>query len=158
MASAQTEGLAELLSSLKLHDKIADADAWCIAQGADEIADLDGEEDLTEELADHLALPRIKKNKLIAALKAAAGTTPVDVTDTPRPAQVPLPDGCEFLAFLTHSWVKDGLDRDTHSRVGKINDYLKSRGVVTWFDGDRMEGDFYSLDKSAGNKLVAPPR
>ena len=41
-----------------------------------------------------------------------------------------------------------------HSSVGKINDYLKSRGVVTWFDGDRMEGEIVDyvvsgIDKSA---------
>ena len=62
--------------------------------------------------------------------------------------------GCEFLAFLTHSWVKDALDRDTHARVSRVNDYLKARGMVTWFDGDRMEGEIVDhmvdgIDKSA---------
>ena len=107
MASAQTKGLRGAAVSLKLQDKIADADAWCIAQGADEIADLDGEEDLAGVIADAL---RIKIQLNYRQLKVAAGTTPVGVTDTPRPAQVPLPDGCEFSAFLTHSWVKGEAD------------------------------------------------
>ncbi|EOD41046.1 hypothetical protein EMIHUDRAFT_222110 [Emiliania huxleyi CCMP1516] len=55
--------------------------------------------------------------------------------------QLPLPDGCLYHAFLTHSWVKDGKGRDTHARVSRINDHLKARGMVTWFDGDRMEGE-----------------
>lgn len=40
--------------------------------------------------------------------------------------------------FLTHDWGENGL---THKRVSKINDSLKKRGIVTWFDGDRMKGD-----------------
>ena len=67
---------------------------------------------------------------------------------------VPLPAGCDFHAFLTHSWVKDEKGRDTHARVSNINDYLKSRGMITWFDGDRMEGQVVDqmingIDKSA---------
>ena len=69
-------------------------------------------------------------------------------------AELSMPDGCEFHAFLTHSWIKDGKGRDTHARVSKVNDYLKSRGIVTWFDGDRMEGQIVDqmvkgIDKSA---------
>ena len=62
--------------------------------------------------------------------------------------------GCEFHAFLTHSWVKDAMGRDTHARVSRINDYLKARGMATWFDGDRMEGEIVDqmvkgIDQSA---------
>ena len=71
-----------------------------------------------------------------------------------RAEEVRVAAGCEFLAFLTHSWVKDALDRDTHARVSRVNDYLKARGMVTWFDGDRMEGEIVDqmvdgIDKSA---------
>ena len=41
-------------------------------------------------------------------------------------------------AFLTHTWVPDSLGRDNHARVGRVNEGLKARGLVTWFDADRM--------------------
>ena len=43
--------------------------------------------------------------------------------------------------FLTHDWGKDELGRDNHQRVLKINAYLKNRGLITWFDSDRMIGE-----------------
>ena len=46
----------------------------------------------------------------------------------------------QFHVFLTHTWNKDALGRDTHARVGRIQGYLKSRGVIAWFDEERMQG------------------
>jgi hypothetical protein len=43
-------------------------------------------------------------------------------------------------AFLTHTWRKDDLGRDNHARVSRVNDALKRRGIITWFDEDRMTG------------------
>ena len=45
-----------------------------------------------------------------------------------------------FDAFLTHDWGTDSLGRKNHDRVAAINVALKKRGVVTWFDSDRMTG------------------
>jgi len=42
--------------------------------------------------------------------------------------------------FLTHTWVKDELNRDNHARVGTVNKLLKDQGFQTWFDEDKMEG------------------
>ena len=42
--------------------------------------------------------------------------------------------------FLTHDWGKDEHQRDNHSRVNIINDALKKKGYITWFDQDRMQG------------------
>ena len=42
--------------------------------------------------------------------------------------------------FLTHTWVKDELNRDNHARVGTINKLLKAQGFKTWFDEDKMVG------------------
>lgn len=39
------------------------------------------------------------------------------------------------MVFLTHNWA-DG----NHERVTAINAALQRRGIVTWFDSDRMEG------------------
>ena len=47
--------------------------------------------------------------------------------------------------FLTHTWIKDGRGRDTHARVGRVNDYLKTRGVLCWYDSERMEGSIRRL-------------
>jgi len=42
--------------------------------------------------------------------------------------------------FLTHTWVKDKLNRDNHARVGTVNNLLKDQGFKTWFDEDKMVG------------------
>ena len=46
-----------------------------------------------------------------------------------------------YHVFLTHDWGKDEHGRDNHARVSEINDALKERGFVTWFDSDRMTGN-----------------
>jgi hypothetical protein len=43
--------------------------------------------------------------------------------------------------FLTHDWGDDETGRSNHDRVAKINQALKNRGLITWFDEDRMEGN-----------------
>mmetsp|Transcript_15949 Transcript_15949/g.23305 ORF Transcript_15949/g.23305 Transcript_15949/m.23305 type:complete len:141 (+) Transcript_15949:255-677(+) len=40
--------------------------------------------------------------------------------------------------FLTHDW---GVGQANHRRVAEINDALKEKGLITWFDTERMEGD-----------------
>ncbi|RYH14740.1 toll/interleukin-1 receptor domain-containing protein [archaeon] len=42
--------------------------------------------------------------------------------------------------FLTHDWGKE-LGVDNHERVGRINEALKKRGLSTWFDSEKMEGN-----------------
>ena len=66
----RVEGLAELLVDAKSTDKLATAEAWCIEQGADSVADLAGYE---SDFIAHLALPRIKTDKLRTALKSRLG-------------------------------------------------------------------------------------
>ena len=46
--------------------------------------------------------------------------------------------------FLTHDWGLDEYGRNNHDRVARINAYLQSRGLITWFDSDRMIGDLVS--------------
>lgn len=71
------------------------------------------DEDQFEELADD---GHISKGELVAAL--------VKRTD----------------CFLTHDWGnEDGVDN--HGRVRAINEALKTRGIKTWFDEEKMEGN-----------------
>jgi hypothetical protein len=44
-------------------------------------------------------------------------------------------------AFLTHDWSEDELGRNNHDRVARVNKSLKERGINTWFDSDRMQGN-----------------
>ncbi len=65
-------------------------------------------------------------------------TTPI----TPAPYYVPIqnfaqPDRTQV--FLTHNW---GVENVNHIRVSRVNKYLQSRGVKTWFDDERMTGEF----------------
>jgi len=41
---------------------------------------------------------------------------------------------------LTHTWIKDELNRENHSRVATVNKLLKDQGFQTWFDEDKMVG------------------
>eukprot|EP01036_Dinobryon_divergens_P002747 gene2747-3605_t len=43
--------------------------------------------------------------------------------------------------FLSHNWAVDEEGRNNHERVIKISDGLKSMGIVTWLDAERMEGN-----------------
>ena len=55
----------------------------------------------------------------------------------------------EFLltqtdVFLTHDW---GIDGQNHKHVSKINAKLSAKGLLTWFDEDKMEvnGHIFNL-------------
>jgi hypothetical protein len=50
----------------------------------------------------------------------------------------------QYHAFLTHDWGQDGSGRPNHERVSRINAMLKQRGIVTWMDEERMEGNIVS--------------
>jgi hypothetical protein len=39
--------------------------------------------------------------------------------------------------FLTHNWGKNEVN---HKRVARIKDFLVSRGLIVWFDDERMTG------------------
>lgn len=43
--------------------------------------------------------------------------------------------------FLTHDWGEDELGRSNHVRVSKVNKFLQSFGLKTWFDEERMTGN-----------------
>lgn len=42
--------------------------------------------------------------------------------------------------FLTHDWGAD-VGHSNHQRVSQVNDWLKAKGVTTWFDKDRLTGE-----------------
>lgn len=46
-----------------------------------------------------------------------------------------------FHAMLSHDWGTDCHGRKNHDRVAQIKDALHARGVLTWFDGERMQGN-----------------
>ena len=68
VAACGVTGLAKLLDSLGLGDKLAAADRWCVSIGADCVDDL-AEEDYSERLAKELGLKEIKAKKLVKAIK-----------------------------------------------------------------------------------------
>ena len=58
-----------------------------------------------------------------------------------RKAVPALPADMQYHVFLTHDWGKDENGEDNHEKVACINKALQTRGFVTWFDEDRMEGN-----------------
>lgn len=52
-----------------------------------------------------------------------------------------VPAGKRFHVFLTHDWGEDDKGRNNHVRATRLNEWLKARGVSTWFDSDKMQGN-----------------
>jgi hypothetical protein len=46
--------------------------------------------------------------------------------------------------FISHDWGVDEMNRNTHSRVSKINSLLQASGCKTWFDDEQMRGSINS--------------
>lgn len=42
---------------------------------------------------------------------------------------------------MTHDWGTDELGRNNHVRVSNMNKALQARGIKTWFDEEKLEGD-----------------
>jgi molecular chaperone DnaK (HSP70) len=64
-------------------------------------------------------------------------------TPPPRPFQSGfgnLPSGRKYHVFLSHTWKLDESGRDNHARVTLLNEALKKRDIITWFDADRVKG------------------
>lgn len=66
----KVQGLAPVLASLNLSEHLANADAWCVSQGAEKVTDLKFDT-FAEQLAASLKLPPIIASKLVHALKEA---------------------------------------------------------------------------------------
>ncbi len=47
----------------------------------------------------------------------------------------PLPAGKKTHVFLSHDW---GIDGNNHNRVKQVSEALKSRGLITWIDDERI--------------------
>jgi hypothetical protein len=54
------------------------------------------------------------------------------------PMPLPLPPNRQFHAFLAHDWGTEESNYLNHRRVSSINAALRKRGLVTWFDDERM--------------------
>lgn len=75
-------------------------------------------------------------------------SSPLSPTPPPPPAAVPAissPSRYIYDVFLTHDWGLDERNRSNHSRVSRINSELKKRGLITWFDEERMKGNIRQL-------------
>jgi GTPase SAR1 family protein len=56
----------------------------------------------------------------------------------PFPPQPPTPVICTDV-FLSHDWGKD--NTINHEKVKMINEALQKKGLITWFDEEKMKGD-----------------
>ena len=74
-----------------------------------------------------------------AAAAAAVAAPGGGGGNQPAQPQLPLPPGCDYHVFLTHDWGNcDELGRNNHATVSLVNQGLKRRGLVPWFDDERM--------------------
>lgn len=95
-------------------------------------------------------------------LKPRQGETPHQLPGRLPVSSVPIPGPVasvsstqEYLydCFLTHDWGQDELNRNNHARVAILNEGLKEKGVVTWFDSERLTGNIdhemtWGIDKA----------
>lgn len=107
------------------------------------------------EAADEIVFQELNKFKAeVEALTLLSKENPsdnlVEVSAGPHSStlhfsSIPLPPNKTSHVFISHTWAKDGELRDNHQRVKRLNDILKKRGIVTWFDDDRIRQDTSSL-------------
>ena len=62
---------------------------------------------------------------------------------------LPLPPNKQTHVFLTHTWREDEKGRNNHDRVGRVNEALKKRGLVTWFDSEKLEDKIHETISKA---------
>jgi 5S rRNA maturation endonuclease (ribonuclease M5) len=112
------------------------------------------------KLMRHLATQPVTAHSLDATSPSTAATAPSTVVSGAPSSVNKLRSpsaGKEFHVFLTHDWGVDEIGRKNHTTVTLVNDALKKRGLITWFDADRMEGQI--LDQMCrgidGSSVVA---
>jgi len=77
------------------------------------------------------------RKEVVAVLERARQAAPAAPSPpTSPPPAAPLPTD----VFLTHDW---GVKQANHIRVAEINNALKAKGLTTWFDEERMEGNVH---------------
>jgi hypothetical protein len=54
--------------------------------------------------------------------------------------------------FLSHTWARDEMNRDTHERVAKIKDALILEDISVWFDENQM---VHNIDNAMANGIEA---
>jgi len=84
-------GLSELLESVKLNDKLTEADKWCQDQGLNDVAELVGEEEFVQEFVEVLKLKPFPKKRLLNVLRAPTTAVGVSVETSTPPAPQPTP-------------------------------------------------------------------
>jgi len=89
-----------------------------------------------------------QKRAVLTRFGSASVSPPIEAghpTTTPKPADTQAVNidesAFKFHCFLTHDWGQDERGRDNHDRVAALNSSLKRRGLRTWFDTDRMQGN-----------------
>jgi heat shock protein 1/8 len=81
---------------------------------------------------------------------------PREVPPSPRTSPFDrLSSDRKYHVFLSHTWKRDESQRDNHHRVAHLNEALKKRGIITWFDGERMEDGKGTLRQTMTEALYA---
>jgi len=59
----------------------------------------------------------------------------------PKADQSQSPTQYKYDCFLSHDWGKDEYGANNHERVAKLNKCLNAKGIRTWFDEDKLNGN-----------------
>jgi len=103
----------------------------------------------------HVTSSAVKKPSVIQSMKQMSlqqNQQQKGGSDSSSTSTLPLPHNMKYHVFLTHNW---GPNNQNHNRVSLVNDELKRRGVVTWFDTDRMQGNIANQMAGGINNSVA---
>ena len=95
-----------------------------------------------------LSLPKINismESSSLSSQKIDNFILPYIVADRPNTASTSLETDC----FLSHNWGEKNIN---HGNVKKINDILKKKGLRTWFDENKIDGNIrYKMAEGIDN-------
>jgi len=136
----------DFFGSTALHHAARKNNTTCfqalLNDGAYSLADLDASGKSVIELTTDDEIVAIINMKAAGNVVAGAVSF-VDPSSIMPPATLPCPVKAftHKIVFMSHNWGNDSLGRDNHSRVSRVNDFLVSQSMHTFFDQDDLRGN-----------------
>lgn len=97
-------------------------------------------EDAPEMSAAGAPAPLSSVPKALPIARAASLMVDEEAPGTAVIATTPVMHANHYDCYIAHDWGQDSSAGQAHARAQKISEYLRAKGLTTWFDSDRMQG------------------